>query len=175
MRIVHIVRLICSDVEGIEWLLKVGKADPKKLFLMGGSFGGYLSLLLHGRHGDYFKAVVDLYGESDLISFLQSVPSSWKPLMKQRLGDPVENKERLIQDSPITYVDNMTKPMLVIQGKNDTRVVKAQSDLIVNALRERKRNVEYLVLDDEGHGFSKKDNEIFVYKHIVDFLDKNII
>ncbi|NEZ02127.1 alpha/beta hydrolase family protein [Heyndrickxia shackletonii] len=64
---------------------------------------------------------------------------------------------------------------LLFSLASDTRVVKAQSDLIVNALRERKRNVEYLVLDDEGHGFSKKDNEIFVYKHIVDFLDKNII
>jgi dipeptidyl aminopeptidase/acylaminoacyl peptidase len=159
-------------VEGIEWLLKEGKAERNKLFLMGGSFGGYMSLLLHGRHADYFKAVVEMYGESDLISFLESVPDSWKPLMKLRLGDPNEDKERLIKDSPITYVEGMTKPMLVIQGANDTRVVKAQSDKIVNALKERGRPVEYLVLEDEGHGFSKKENEIHVYKRIADFFEQ---
>jgi dipeptidyl aminopeptidase/acylaminoacyl peptidase len=158
---------------GVQWLLEQGKADRDKLFLMGGSFGGYMSLLLHGRHGEYFKAVVDMYGESDLISFLESVPDSWKPLMKRRLGDPVEDKDRLIKDSPITYIEGMTKPMLVIQGANDTRVVKAQSDKIVDALKIRGYYVEYLVLQDEGHGFSKKENEIRVYSLITDFFDKH--
>ncbi|MGE8207182.1 S9 family peptidase [Heyndrickxia sp. NPDC080065] len=159
-------------VEGIEWLLMEGKADRKKLFLMGGSFGGYMSLLLLGRHADYFQAVVDMYGESDLISFLESVPDSWKPLMKLRLGDPKEDRERLMNDSPISYVDGMTKPIFIIQGANDTRVVKEQSDKIVRALRERGRIVEYLVLEDEGHGFSKKENEILVYKRIAAFFEK---
>jgi dipeptidyl aminopeptidase/acylaminoacyl peptidase len=159
-------------IEGIKWLIDNEKADQDKLFLMGGSFGGYMSLLLHGRHPELFKAIVDMYGESDLISFLETVPDSWKPLMKRRLGDPITDKKRLIQDSPITYVDEMTKPMLVIQGANDTRVVRSQSDKIVEALRKRGRPVEYLLLEDEGHGFSKKENEVYVYKSISDFFDK---
>lgn len=159
-------------IEGIKWLIDHEKADQDKLFLMGGSFGGYMSLLLHGRHPELFKAIVDMYGESDLISFLETVPDSWKPLMKRRLGDPITDKKRLIQDSPITYVDEMTKPMLVIQGANDTRVVRSQSDKIVEALRKRGRPVEYLLLEDEGHGFSKKENEVYVYKSISDFFDK---
>jgi dipeptidyl aminopeptidase/acylaminoacyl peptidase len=161
-------------IEGINWLIDHEKADQDKLFLMGGSFGGYMSLLLHGRHPDLFRAIVDMYGESDLISFLDTVPDSWKPLMKRRLGDPLTDKKRLIQDSPITYVDYMIKPMLVIQGANDTRVVRNQSDKIVEALKERGMPVEYLLLEDEGHGFSKKGNEVYVYKSIVNFFDKHI-
>lgn len=159
-------------VESMEWLIREGKADREKLFLVGGSYGGYMSLLLHGRHAEYFKACVDIFGPSNLFSFLASVPDHWKPAMKQWLGDPVEDKERLTMDSPITYLDGMTKPMLVVQGANDPRVVKAESDQIVAALRNRGVEVEYLVFDDEGHGFMKKANEMQAYGRIVDFLDE---
>ncbi|WP_040290088.1 S9 family peptidase [Alicyclobacillus hesperidum] len=162
-------------VASIEWLIRQGMADRSRLFLVGGSYGGYMTLLLHGRHADYFQACVDIFGPCNLITFAQSVPDHWKPMMKQWLGDPDDpaDRERLIQDSPITYLDGMTKPMLVIQGANDPRVVQAESDQIVAALRNQGREVEYIVFPDEGHGFMKKDNEIAAYKRIVDFLDEH--
>ncbi|HLR71472.1 MAG TPA: alpha/beta fold hydrolase, partial [Pseudogracilibacillus sp.] len=164
-------RLDC--VAGIEWLFENNISDKEKLFLVGGSYGGYMALLLHGRHSDYFKAVVDIFGPSDLFTFVNSVPPHWKPIMERWLGDPVRDKDRFIKDSPVTYLDGMTKPMLVIQGAKDPRVVKEESDQIVAKLKEKDRDVEYLVLDDEGHGFSKKENEIKVYKLMLEFLEKH--
>lgn len=164
-------RLDC--IAGIEWLFENGITDRDKLFLVGGSYGGYMALLLHGRHPEYFKAVVDIFGPSDLFTFVNSVPAHWKPIMERWLGDPERDKERFIKDSPVTYLDGMTKPMLVIQGAKDPRVVKEESDQIVAKLKEKGRNVEYLVLEDEGHGFSKKENEIKVYNLMLDFLEKH--
>ncbi|QDH22513.1 S9 family peptidase [Saccharibacillus brassicae] len=163
-----------DNIAGLDWIIENGYAERDKLLLMGGSFGGYMALLLHGRHADYFKAVVDIFGPSDLFSFIESVPEHWKPIMNQWVGDPVADKDKLIAYSPITYLDGMTKPMLVIQGANDPRVVKAESDQIVQALQGKGAGVEYLVLDDEGHGFSKKENEIRVYRAVLEFLEKAI-
>ena len=164
-------RLDC--VAGIEWLFENGLTDRNKLFLVGGSYGGYMALLLHGRHPEYFKAVVDIFGPSDLFTFVNSVPAHWKPIMERWLGDPERDKERFIQDSPVTYLDSIVKPMLVIQGAKDPRVVKEESDQIVAKLQEKGRDVEYLVLEDEGHGFSKKENEIKVYSLMLEFLEKH--
>ena len=158
-------------VESVEWLIQSGRADRNKLFLVGGSYGGYMTLLLHGRHPEYWQACVDIFGPSNLFSFLNSVPDHWKPAMKQWLGDVEEDKERLTVDSPITYLDHMSRPMLVIQGANDPRVVKAESDQIVEALQNQGRGVEYIVFPDEGHGFMKKANEMKAYRSIVEFLD----
>jgi dipeptidyl aminopeptidase/acylaminoacyl peptidase len=164
-------RLDC--VYGIEWLIEQGISSKEKLFVMGGSFGGYMTLLLAGRHPEYFRAAVDIFGPSNLFTFINSVPEHWKPLMKRWLGDPEKDKERLEKDSPLTYLEQMNKPMLVVQGANDPRVVKEESDQIVEALTKRGVEVEYLVLEDEGHGFSKKANEIKVYKRVLDFLSKH--
>ncbi|MFC4559606.1 S9 family peptidase [Virgibacillus kekensis] len=164
-------RLDC--VAGIEWLFENDVTDRDKLFLVGGSYGGYMTLLLHGRHPEYFKACVDIFGPSDLFTFVNSVPPHWKPIMDRWLGDPERDKERFVRDSPVTYLDGMTKPMLVIQGAKDPRVVKEESDNIVAKLEEAGRDVEYMVLEDEGHGFSKKENEINVYSRMLEFLDKH--
>jgi len=161
-----------DNITGLDWLIENGYAERDKILLMGGSYGGYMALLLHGRHADYFKAVVDIFGPSNLFSFVESVPDFWKPYMTQWVGDPVKDKEKMTEDSPITYLENMTKPMLVIQGANDPRVVKAESDQIVEALRSKGRDIEYIVLEDEGHGFSKKENEIKVYRKILEFFDR---
>ncbi|MCM3388855.1 S9 family peptidase [Ureibacillus chungkukjangi] len=163
-----------DNIQGLEWLIENGYADREKILLLGGSYGGYMALLLHGRHAEYFKSVVDIFGPSDLFSFIESVPEFWKPFMEQWVGDPVKDKERLTKDSPITYLDGMTKPMLVIQGANDPRVVQKESDQIVAALKEKGRDVEYIVLEDEGHGFSKKQNEILVYGKIIEFFNETI-
>ncbi|PKR77310.1 S9 family peptidase [Halalkalibacillus sediminis] len=163
-----------DNVEGLEWLIREGYVDRDKILLMGGSYGGYMALLLHGRHSKYFKAVVDIFGVSNLFSFIESVPEHWKPIMEKWVGDPVKDKVKLEEDTPITYLDSMDKPMLVIQGAKDPRVVKAESDQIVEALRDKGIHVEYLVLDDEGHGFSKKENEIKVYQKVLEFFDQFI-
>ncbi len=89
--------------------------------------------------------------------------------MDKFLGNPVTQADKFREDSPINYLETMTRPMLVIQGANDPRVVQQESDQLVQALRDRGREVEYLVLPDEGHGFSKKTNEIAVYKKIAEF------
>ncbi|MFC4024906.1 S9 family peptidase [Oceanobacillus longus] len=162
-----------DNVAGIEWLFENNITTREKLFLVGGSYGGYMSLLLHGRHPEYFKAVIDIFGPSDLFTFVNSVPPHWKPIMDRWLGDPERDKERFIKDSPVTYLETMTKPMLVIQGAKDPRVVKEESDQIVAKLEEKGRDVEYLVLEDEGHGFSKKDNEIKVYSLMLEFMEKH--
>ena len=164
-------RLDC--LAGIEWLFEEGISDRDKLFLVGGSYGGYMALLLHGRHPEYFKAVVDIFGVSDLFTFYNSVPEHWKPMMERWIGNPERDKERFIKDTPTTYLDGMVKPMLVIQGAKDPRVVKEESDQIVAKLQEAGRDVEYLVLEDEGHGFSRKENEIEVYSRMLDFLGKH--
>lgn len=164
-------RLDC--LAGIEWLFEEGISDRDKLFLVGGSYGGYMALLLHGRHPEYFKAVVDIFGVSDLFTFYNSVPEHWKPMMERWIGNPERDKERFIKDTPTTYLEGMIKPMLVIQGAKDPRVVKEESDQIVAKLQEAGRDVEYLVLDDEGHGFSRKENEIEVYSRMLEFLGKH--
>ncbi|WP_254178729.1 S9 family peptidase [Cytobacillus oceanisediminis] len=161
-------------IHGIEWMIERGYADREKLLLMGKSYGGYMTLLLAGRHPDYFKAGIDMFGPSNLFTLIESVPDAWKPMMKKWIGDPDENKDRLIDHSPITYINGMKMPLLVIQGANDPRVVKAESDQIVNALQEKGIDVEYLVLEDEGHGFSKKENEMKVYRKILEFFDRFI-
>lgn len=161
-----------DNVAGLDWLIKQGYAHKGNILLMGGSYGGYMALLLHGRHADYFKAVVDIFGPSNLFSFINSVPEDWKPVMDQWVGNPEKDKEKLTEYSPITYLDSMTKPMLVIQGANDPRVVKEESDQIVQALKDKGRDVEYMLLEDEGHGFSKKENEIAVYQKILSFFNQ---
>ncbi|MCM3135183.1 alpha/beta fold hydrolase [Paenibacillus polysaccharolyticus] len=164
-------RLDC--VAGIQWLFDQAISSPERLFVVGGSYGGYMTLLLAGRHPELFRAAVDIFGPCNLFTFLESVPEDWKPMMDRWLGDPVRDRERLTKDSPITYLDQMVNPMLVIQGANDPRVVKAESDQIVAALQEKGVDVEYIVLDDEGHGFSRKTNEILVYRKMVEFLQKH--
>ncbi|PSL40850.1 dipeptidyl aminopeptidase/acylaminoacyl peptidase [Salsuginibacillus halophilus] len=163
-----------DNIYALEYVIEHGYADREKLLLMGGSYGGYMALLLHGRHPEYFKAVVDIFGVSNLFSFVKSVPDFWKPIMQQWLGDPEDDYDRFVTDSPITYLDQMTKPMLVIQGANDPRVVQEESDQIVDALRENGVDVEYLVLEDEGHGFSKKENEIEVYQRVLEFFARYV-
>ncbi|WP_442853765.1 S9 family peptidase [Bacillus sp. TH008] len=160
-------------VSGIDWLIDNKLADRDKLFLMGGSYGGYMVLLLHGRHPGYFRAVVDIFGVSNLFTFVESVPDFWRPLMEKWVGHPERDEEKMTADSPITYLEQMTKPMLIIQGANDPRVVKEESDQIVEQLKRLGRTPEYIVMENEGHGFSKKENRDMVFTAIFSFFEKH--
>ncbi|MBE9915435.1 S9 family peptidase [Paenibacillus donghaensis] len=156
----------------MDWLFEQGISSRDRLFVMGGSYGGYMTLLLAGRNPEYFKAAIDICGVSNLFTFYHSVPEDWKPIMGQWLGDPERDRERFIKDSPITYLDKMVNPLLIIQGANDPRVVKAESDQLVEALRAKGRDVEYIVFDDEGHGIMRKDNEKIAYARMVEFMNR---
>ncbi|KKO53645.1 S9 family peptidase [Paenibacillus sp. DMB20] len=157
---------------GMDWLFEQGISSREKLFVMGGSYGGYMTLLLAGRNPEYFRAAIDIVGVSNLFTFYNSVPEHWKPIMERWIGDPERDRERFIKDSPITYLDGMVNPMLIIQGANDPRVVKEESDQIVEALRSKGRDVEYIVFEDEGHGITKKANEKIAYSRMVEFLNR---
>lgn len=157
---------------GMDWLFEQGISSREKLFVMGGSYGGYMTLLLAGRNPEYFRAAIDIVGVSNLFTFYNSVPEHWKPIMERWIGDPERDRERFIKDSPITYLDSMVNPMLIVQGANDPRVVKEESDQIVEALRAKGCDIEYLVFEDEGHGITKRVNEKIGYRRMVEFLER---
>ncbi|WP_128894988.1 S9 family peptidase [Longirhabdus pacifica] len=161
-----------DNIAGLEYLFEQGLAERDKVFVMGASYGGYMALLLHGMHSDYFKAIVDMCGPSNLFSLINTVPDHWKPVMDKWVGHPVKDKDMLTKFSPDTYIDGMTKPMMIVQGANDPRVVQAESDQIVQQLRDKGREVEYLLFEDEGHGFAKKENEIKLYREVLKFFNK---
>ncbi|MET3290240.1 UNVERIFIED_CONTAM: dipeptidyl aminopeptidase/acylaminoacyl peptidase [Brevibacillus sp. OAP136] len=159
---------------GIESLIQLGKMTRDQIIVMGASYGGYMSLLLFGRHPGYFVACVDICGPTNLFTMVESVPDHWKARMDSWIGNPIRDRERLIEQSPVTYLDNMKKPVMVVQGANDPRVKKEESDQIVEGLRAKDIEVDYLVFPDEGHGFGKKANEIKAVAEISRFLDQVI-
>lgn len=157
---------------GIDYLVKQGKIESDKVILFGASYGGYLSLLLFGRHPERFCACIDVCGPTNLFTFIESCPDHWKARMDSWIGNPVKDRDRLVEHSPITYVGQISNPLMVIQGANDPRVKQSESDQLVDVLRSKGIPVEYIVFEDEGHGFSKKENELTAYQAISQFLAK---
>ena len=121
---------------------------------------------------ELWRCAVDIFGPSNLLTFINTVPEYWKPGTAALVGDAEQDKELLEQRSPINFVDNIKCPLFIIQGANDPRVAKAESDQIVDKLKAQNKTIEYLVLEDEGHGFSKVSNQIKVWDNICNFLDK---
>ncbi|BCB02587.1 S9 family peptidase [Bacillus sp. KH172YL63] len=165
-------RLDC--VAGMDWLIEEGISEKGRIISIGGSYGGYMSLLLAGRHPEYFCGIVDIFGISNLFTFLNNVPPSWGTLMDQMVGNPERDHDKLVRDSPITYIEQMNAPMFIIHGQNDPRVKTEESEQIMHHLNKKGIDVEYLLFEDEGHGFLKKQNEIKAYEGIRAFLDKLI-
>jgi len=165
--------------DGVRWLIERGTADPKRIAIMGGSYGGYATLAGVAFTPELYAAGVSIVGPSSIITLLQSIPPYWEPIKKTfavRVGDLEDPKdaERLRRQSPLYSADRITAPLLVIQGANDPRVKKAESDRIVVALRDRGRPVEYLVAPDEGHGFAGRMNNIATYAKVEEFLAKHL-
>ena len=167
-------------IDGVEWLVGEGIADRSRIGIYGGSYGGYAALVGATFTPDVFAAVVSMVGPSSLVTLVRSFPAYWRPLLAgtwfRYVGDP-EDPEQLADleaRSPLNRVDRITAPLLVIQGANDPRVTKAESDQIVAALRERGVEVEYLVKDDEGHGFVKPENRLEAYGAIERFLARHL-
>lgn len=162
---------------GAKYLIAQGIADPKKIGIMGGSYGGYATLAGVAFTPDVYAAGVSIVGPSSLITLLESIPPYWEQIRKlfyERMGDPntAEGKAQLLRQSPLSAADKIKTPLLVIQGANDPRVNKRESDQIVIALRDRGFPVEYLVAPDEGHGFARPVNNMAMFASAEKFLAK---
>lgn len=164
-------------VEAKKYLASLGYVDQTKIGIMGGSYGGYMVLAALAFKPEEFGAGVDIFGVSNWVRTLKSIPPYWEAQRKslyKELGDPTKQEAMLKEISPLFHADKITKPLIVLQGANDPRVIKPESDEIVEAIKKKNGVVEYVVFDDEGHGFSKKANELRAQKSILDFLDKHL-
>ncbi len=157
---------------GVDFLIARGTIDGERLAVMGGSFGGYLTLWTLTQSPERWRAAVDIFGPSNLETFSRSVPDFWRPAMIDLVGDPDQDRELLRARSPITYVDRIRAPLLVIQGAQDPRVTVAESRQVVEAIRARGGEVEYLELENEGHGFSHVENRVRVMERAAEFLER---
>ncbi|MFX0163200.1 MAG: S9 family peptidase [Candidatus Hodarchaeota archaeon] len=166
------------DIEAAAKFLKAHpKIDGERIGVYGDSFGGFAVLSALTRLPDYWRAAIDIVGPSNLVTFLEAIPEFWKPMVKELVGDinDPEDRKFLIERSPITYIDQAKTPILIIQGANDPRVVKTESDQMVEALRKKRVHVEYLVFEDEGHGFTKTENAIRAWKQSAKFFFEHLL
>ncbi len=160
---------------GKKWLQEQDYIDPDKIGIIGGSYGGYMTMAAMAFAPDEFKVGVNIFGVTNWIRTLKSIPPFWEASRKalyQELGDPyTEDSIRLKAISPLFHAEKIKNPVMVLQGANDPRVLQVESDEIVAAVQKNKVPVDYVIFPDEGHGFRKKDNQIKGYGQIKQFLD----
>lgn len=164
---------------GVKHLVAQGIADPKRVAIMGGSYGGYATLAGVTFTPDLYAAAVSIVGPSNLLTLLETIPPYWEAgriVFHKRMGDPTnpEGKKQLERQSPLNHAAKIKTPLMVVQGANDPRVKKAESDQIVIALRDRNYPVEYLCAADEGHGFQRPVNNMAMFTSIEHFLSKHL-
>ena len=137
--------------DGVNWLIKDSIADPARVAIYGGSYGGYAALAGAAFTPDLYACAVDYVGVSNMFTFMNTIPPYWEPyraMFYEMVGDPVKDSAMLAAVSPALHADKITKPLLIAQGANDPRVNKAESDQMVAALNARGVKVEYMVKDD---------------------------
>ena len=164
-------------IDAVRWVANQGHADPARVAIYGGSYGGYAALLGATFTPDVFRCAVDIVGPSNLKTLVESVPPYWKPMITQfhsRIGNPETEAEFLWSRSPLSRVDQIRIPLLIAQGANDPRVKQAESEQIVAALREKGIPHEYLLYPDEGHGFAKPENRLHFYAAAERFLAQHL-
>jgi len=159
----------------VKWLREQDWVERERIGVYGGSYGGFAVLTCVTRLPQYWAAAVDIFGPSNLVTFAKAVPPTWKRFIARFVGDPETEADFLMERSPITYVENVQAPLLVIQGATDPRVVKGESDQLVEKLESLGREVEYVVFDDEGHGFTKRPNELKAYSLAAEWLEKHLV
>jgi dipeptidyl aminopeptidase/acylaminoacyl peptidase len=163
--------------DGVEYLIKEGIADPKHIAIYGGSYGGYATLAGVAFTTDLYACAVDYVGVANLFTFMKTIPPYWKPYLDQfyeMVGNPKDDSLLMAEASPVLHADRIKVPLLVAQGANDPRVNKAESDQMVAALRQRGIDVEYMVKDNEGHGFRNQNNRFDFYGTMEKFLEKHL-
>jgi dipeptidyl aminopeptidase/acylaminoacyl peptidase len=158
--------------DGVNWLIKQGIVDPKRVAIYGASYGGYATLAGVAFTPDLYACAVDYVGVSNLFTFMSTIPPYWKPyleMMYEMVGDPEKDKDLMTSASPVFHVDKIKCPLFIVQGANDPRVAKAESDQMVEALKKRGIDVPYLVKDNEGHGFGNEENRMELYRKMEEF------
>jgi dipeptidyl aminopeptidase/acylaminoacyl peptidase len=161
--------------DGVQWLIKDGIADPKRVAIYGGSYGGYATLAGVAFTPDLYACAVDYVGVANMFTFMKTIPPYWEPykaMFYEMVGDPVKDSALLAAASPVFHAGNIKTPLFVAQGANDPRVNKAESDQMVEALKKRGVAVDYMVKNDEGHGFANENNRLEFYKAMDKFFDK---
>jgi dipeptidyl aminopeptidase/acylaminoacyl peptidase len=166
-------------IAGVDWAVSRGIADPKRVGFFGGSYGGYAALTAATKTPEVFACMVDIFGIANLLTFMAAIPPYWSPmfsLWKNRLGDPdtEEGRAFLRERSPLTHIDRAFRPILIVQGFEDVRVTRAESEQMVAALKQSNAPVTYVVFPDEGHGFSKPKNQIAFRAVTEAFLAKHL-
>lgn len=164
-------------IDGVNWAIKQGYADPKRTAIYGGSYGGYAALVGAAFTPDVFACAVDIVGPSNIVTLIRSIPPYWSTYRKVfdvRVGNIDTEEEFLKSRSPLFKADQIKIPMLIAQGANDPRVKQAESEQIVNALKKAGKPVEYIVFPDEGHGFARPENRLKFYAAAESFLAKYI-
>ncbi|MCD2259870.1 S9 family peptidase [Psychroserpens luteolus] len=165
-------------VEGKNWLTTQSEIDGDKIGIIGGSYGGYMTMAALTYTPEEFDVGVNLFGVTNWIRTLKSIPPYWESFREslyKELGDPFSaDSVRLKRISPLFHTDKVTKPLIVLQGAQDPRVLQVESDEIVAGVRKNNVPVEYVLFEDEGHGFVKKENQIESYSRILKFLDTHL-
>ncbi len=166
-------------VDAVAWAVQEGIADPERIAVYGGSYGGYAALVGASFTPDLFKAAVSIVGPSSIVTLIESIPPYWTPLRKVfdvRVGniDDPEDRRFLESRSPLFHAEKIKIPMLIVQGANDPRVKRQESEQIVEHLRKRGADVEYLLFPDEGHGFARPENRLQFYQVCEKFLAKHL-
>lgn len=163
--------------DGVHWLIKKGIADPKRIAIYGASYGGYAVLAGLTFTPDLYACGVDYVGVSNLFTLFETLPAYWeqeRQMMYEMVGDPQKEKELLRAASPVFHIDRIKAPLFIAQGANDPRVKKEHSDQIVEALRRKQIAVEYMIKDNEGHGFHNEENRFDFYRAMEKFLNRHI-
>ncbi|RLD62923.1 MAG: S9 family peptidase [Bacteroidetes bacterium] len=163
--------------DGVKWLIDQGIADPKRVAIYGASYGGYATLAGLTFTPELYACGVDYVGVANLFTFMKSIPPYWKPMLEMmynQVGDPVKDSALLAAASPVLHADKIVVPLFIAQGANDPRVNKNESDQMVAAMKARGIEVEYMVKDNEGHGFHNEENRMDFYRAMGDFLDQHI-
>ena len=161
-----------DEVYATKFLLDTGYVDPKKIGITGGSYGGYMTLMAIGKVPDIWAAAVDQYGVINWKTMATNADPLLQQYVKALLGDPEKDREIYENTSPLKYIRNEKAPLLVLQGENDIRVPKEESDQVVSILKQEGRTVDAHYYPQEGHGFAKRENQIDALKRIVDWFDK---
>ncbi|MCS7464423.1 prolyl oligopeptidase family serine peptidase [Paenibacillus doosanensis] len=171
-------RAMQNDItDGVNWLIAQGIADPKRVAIYGGSYGGYAALAGVTYTPDLYVAAVDYVGPSSMFTFLNSMPAYWEPdrqVMYRQVGDPDKDKAMLEASSPLLHADQIKAPIFFAQGVNDPRVSKKESDQMVMALRQRGIDSPYMIKADEGHGFQNYENRMDFYNALLKFLSMHL-
>ncbi len=163
--------------DGVNWLIEKGIADEDRIAIYGASYGGYATLMGIVKDPNLYAAAVDYVGVSNLFTFMKTIPPYWEPyldMMYEMVGHPEKDSAYMAANSPVLQVDKIETPLFIAQGANDPRVNKAESDQMVEALKERGITVEYMVKENEGHGFYNEENRFDFYREMEKFLGENL-